>query len=174
MRSLWSVILCASLAISSSSVIAQSGIESAEASFKYIASTLQTFRTTGRLVNNPGIDGADLEAYIELLDFYYEQFSSGFNRDSAMCRFYQDPENARMTIEERAELSFSFLRDLDDRVSLYISVDEEFQEMLEREFGSMLLRNVGERMLTAVSSQRLPSSNFDEAAVISFIDSMCV
>ena len=80
----------------------QSSIESAEASFRYVHSTLSTFRDTGRLVNNPGVDGSDLEAFIELLDFYYEQFSSGFNSDSAMCRFYRDPDNGRMTIEERA------------------------------------------------------------------------
>ena len=48
---------------------AQSTIAGAEASFSYIASTLQSFRHTGRLVNNPGIDGAELEAFIDLLDY---------------------------------------------------------------------------------------------------------
>ena len=38
---------------------AQSTIAGADASFSYIASTLQLFRNTGRLVNNPGIDGAE-------------------------------------------------------------------------------------------------------------------
>ena len=46
-------------------------IRSAEASFRYIASTLRRFRDSGRLVNNPGIDGADLEEFFSLLrDFY--------------------------------------------------------------------------------------------------------
>ncbi len=154
--------------------IGQSSLESAESSFRYIANTLQTFRTTGRLVNNPGIDGADLEAYIELLDTFYEEFSRGFTGNSAMCQFYFDPENGRMTIEEKAELSFSFLRSLEDRIALYISIDHEFQDMVEQEFGSFLLRNINDAKATAVSNQRLPSTEFDEADVISFIDTMCI
>ncbi len=162
------------IAIHSSWAIGQTRIESAETSFKFIANTLQIFRTTGRLVNNPGIDGADLEAYIELLDRFYEEFTQGFNGNSAMCRFYLDPENLRMTIEEKAELSFSFLRSLENRIARYITIDREFQDMVEREFGSFLLRNINDAKATAASYQRLPSTDFDEAAVISFIDTMCV
>ena len=149
-------------------------IESAENSFKYIANSLQIFHTTGRLVNNPGIDGADLEAYIELLETYYEEFSRGFGSDSTLCQFYLDPENGRMTIEEKAELSFSFLRSLEQRIERYIAIDAEFQDMVIEEFGSFLLRNINEAKVTAVSNQRLPSTEFDEAAVISFIDTMCI
>ncbi|NKB34056.1 MAG: hypothetical protein GKR91_13255 [Pseudomonadales bacterium] len=153
---------------------AQSTIESSEASFRYIASTLQTFRNTGRLVNNPGVDGADLEAYIEVLDYHYAQFSSGFNPESAMCQFYRDPENGRMTIEERAEISFSLLRDLEDRIARYLAIDEEFQNEIADEFGTFLLDNINELKMESVANQRLPSSQFDEAAVISFIDSVCI
>ena len=149
-------------------------IESAEASFRYVHSTLSTFRDTGRLVNNPGVDGSDLEAFIELLDFYYEQFSSGFNSDSAMCRFYRDPDNGRMTIEERAEISFSLLRELPDRIERYITVDEDFQNELADEFGTFLLDNINQIKIASLSNQQLPSSEFDEAAVISFIDSACI
>ncbi|MBS24961.1 MAG: hypothetical protein CMQ28_04900 [Gammaproteobacteria bacterium] len=137
-------------------------------------STLRTFRETGRLVNNPGVDGSDLEAFIELLDFYYDQFSSGFNSDSAMCRFYRDPDNGRMTIEERAEISFSLLRELPDRIERYITVDEDFQNELADEFGTFLLDNINQIKIASLSNQQLPSSEFDEAAVISFIDSACI
>ena len=85
-----------------------------------------------------------------------------------------DPENGRMTIEDREGLSFSFLRDLDDRVELYLSVDEEFQNQVVDEFGSFLLDNINEDKLVSINSQRLPSSDFDEAAIISFIDSVCI
>jgi len=139
-----------------------------------VHSTLSTFRDTGRLVNNPGVDGSDLEAFIELLDFYYEQFSSGFNSDSAMCRFYRDPDNGRMTIEERAEISFSLLRELPDRIERYITVDEDFQNELADEFGTFLLDNINQIKIDLLSNQQLPSSEFDEAAVISFIDSACI
>ena len=152
----------------------QSSIESAEASFRYVHSTLSTFRDTGRLVNNPGVDGSDLEAFIELLDFYYEQFSSGFNSDSAMCRFYRDPDNGRMTIEERAEISFSLLWELPDRIERYITVDEDFQNELADEFGTFLLDNINQIKIDSLSNQQLPLSEFDEAAVISFIDSACI
>lgn len=169
-------IFCASIALLlfTTGLSAQSTIESAEQSFRYITSTLQTFRNTGRLVNNPGIDGADLEAFIDLLDFYQQQFSSGFNRDSAMCQFYLDPENGRMTIEERAEISFSLLRDLDDRIARYVSVDEEFQNEIADEFGTFLLDNINEQKTESVANQQLPASQFDEAAMISFIDSACI
>tara|TARA_B100000029_G_scaffold249710_1_gene246645 strand:- start:249 stop:668 length:420 start_codon:yes stop_codon:yes gene_type:complete len=139
-----------------------------------VHSTLRTFRETGRLVNNPGVDGSDLEAFIELLDFYYDQFSSGFNSDSAMCRFYRDPDNGRMTIEERAEISFSLLRELPDRIERYITVDEDFQNELADEFGTFLLDNINQIKIASLSNQQLPSSEFDEAAVISFIDSACI
>ncbi|MDD9890606.1 MAG: hypothetical protein OXU66_13450 [Gammaproteobacteria bacterium] len=153
---------------------AQSSLESAEQSFRYINTTLQTFRNTGRLVNNPGIDGSDLEAFMDLLEFYFKQFSSGFNANSPMCRFYRDPENGRMTIEERAEFSFSLLRDLDERIQRYIAIDEDFQNEVADEFGTFLLDNINEIKTESVSNQQLPSSEFDEAGVISFIDSVCV
>lgn len=174
LRNLAKFLVSLLIAIHSSWAIGQSNLESAETSFKYIANTLQTFRTTGRLVNNPGIDGADLEAYIALLDTFYEEFSRGFTGNSAMCQFYFDPENGIMTIEEKAELSFSFLRSLEDRIKRYIAIDHEFQAMVEQEFGSYLMRNINDAKVTAVSNQRLPSTEFDEAAVISFIDTMCI
>ena len=159
--------------LNSEPTISDEELKSADASFRYINSTLQTFSATGRLVNNPGIDGADLEAYLEYLQFFYDEFGSGFNRNSAMCRFYMDPENSRMTLEEKAELSFSFLRSLEDRVARYIVTDREFQITIEDQFGSILLRNINEAKIEAVSNQRLPSTSFDEAAVINFIDSVC-
>ncbi len=166
--------VCLLLVWSAPMVKAQSSIESAEQSFRYINNTLQTFRNTGRLTNNPGVDGSDLEAFMGLLEFYYEEFSSEFNSNSSMCQFYRDPENGRMTIEERAEISFGLLRDLDERIQRYIATDEEFQNEVADEFGTFLLDNINEIKTESVSNQQLPSSQFDEAAVISFIDSVCV
>ncbi|MDA1371334.1 MAG: hypothetical protein O2971_11320 [Proteobacteria bacterium] len=181
MRRTWltSAIVVMVVTNSGGGVAAQSSLtppllESAEASFRYITSTLQTFRTTGRLVNNPGIDGADLEAFIEVLETYYGEFSRGFNSDSAMCRFYRDPENGRMTIEEKAELSFSFLAGLEYRRDRYIAVDAEFQQTIVTEFGSILLSNINERKVASTSNQQLPAAEFDEAATINFIDSVCM
>ena len=148
-------------------------ISSAEASFRYIASTLRRFRDSGRLVNNPGIDGADFEEFFSLLGDFYTQFSRDFGAGSAMCQFYTDPENGRMTIEERAELGFSFLLDIDDRIARYILVDRDFQEALEREFGSIVLANINAAKGAAISNQRLPTSQFDEAAKINFADTAC-
>lgn len=154
-------------------LIAADSIEDSQASFDYISSTLQTFRSSGRLVNNPGIDGSDLEYFIILLDEAQLSFSRQFNSESAMCSFYRDPENSRMTIQDRAELSFSFLRDLADRITLYISVNAEFKESVEDQFGRIVLDNINIIKLNSVSNQRLPSSAFDEAATINFLDSMC-
>ena len=91
-----------------------------------------------------------------------------------MCQFYMDPENGRIEIEEKARLSFSFLPELEDRVNYYLVVDREFQENLETEFGSLLQANVNQQKLSSRSNQRLPSSEFDEAAVINFLDSACI
>ena len=153
---------------------AQVDITDAEQTYSYIASTLNTFRTTGRLVNNPGIDGSDLEAFLDLLDDYFGQFSSEFNSESRVCEFYRDPENNKMTIEEKADISFSFLRDLEERIEHYIAVNEDFLEQLAEEFGTFLLDNINEIKENSSSYQRLPSSSFDEAAVISFLDSNCI
>jgi len=152
---------------------AAEGIEDAQASFTYISSTLETFRGSGRLVNNPGIDGSDLEFFIALLEESHLSFSKEFNSESAMCLFYRDPENGRMTIEERAQLSLSFLRDLADRITLYISANVEFKDDVDDQFGRIVLDDINVIKLDAVSNQRLPSSAFDEAATINFLDSMC-
>lgn len=156
-----------------SETIDEAAIESARQSFSYIASTLNTFHGTGRLVNNPGIDGADLEAFIDLLGAYREDFSAGFSLDSAMCQFYLDPENGRMTLEEKAEIAFSFLASLNSRLGRFVNVDVDFQQRLESEFGSLILDKIQQQKLTSVSNQQLPTSGFDEAAVIAFIDSAC-
>ncbi|MFT4888824.1 MAG: hypothetical protein ACI8V0_003063 [Pseudohongiellaceae bacterium] len=151
----------------------QAAIESARHSFAYITSTLNAFNSTGRLVNNPGIDGADLEAFIDVLNVYREQFSSSFNLDSAMCQFYLDSANARMSLEEKAEIAFSFLADLTNRLDRFDGIDADFQKTLESEFGSLILEQIKRQKLTVVSNQQLPTSDFGEAAVITFIDSAC-
>ena len=156
--------------------IAVTGAEAsrdAEASFNYISSTLQSFRGSGRLTNNPGIDGADLEHFIALLDEAYQRFSRDFNSESAMCRFYRDPENARMTIEERAELSMLYMRNPEAQAELFVAANEEFQRSVEEQFGRIVLENINRVKLDSRSNQRLPSSNFDEAATINFLDAMC-
>jgi hypothetical protein len=53
-------------------------------------------------------------------------------------------------------------------------VDAEFQDTIEYEFGRILLNNINQQKLSSSSNQRLPTLEFDEAAVISFIDSVCV
>lgn len=168
-----SMLLCSFSIQSSLAADSTASLASAEASFRYIASTLRSFRDSGRLVNNPGIDGADLEEFFRFLSDFYAQFSRDFGADSAMCQFYTDPENSRMTIEERAEIGFSFLWDTDDRVARYLAVDGDFQETMEREFGSILLANINTIKQEAISNQRLPTSNFDEAAKINFADTAC-
>ena len=161
------------LTILSPPLIAAEATDDAQASFNYISSTLQTFRESGRLVNNPGIDGSDLEHFIALLEDAYEGFSKDFNSDSAMCSFYRDPENGRMTIEERAELSFLYLRSIDARIELFDRANREFEEAVIDQFGRIVLENISSIKQDSLSNQRLPSSSFDEAATISFLDAMC-
>ncbi len=152
---------------------AQSAVNDAEQSFNYISSTLNAFQASGRLVNNPGIDGSDLEAYLDLLRYYYDEFSRDFNRDSPMCDFYRDPDNSRMTIEKKAEISFNILSDLDKRVDHYIVTNDSFQNQLADEFGTFLLDNVVELKAQSTTSHGLPASVVDEAGMISFVDSAC-
>lgn len=161
------------LSLSAAHGVEENDLSSAQASFKYLSTTLRVFNDTGRLVNNPGIDGSDLEEFVKLLRNFYEEFQSGFGPRSAMCDFYLDPENGRMTIEERAEIAFSLLRDLPARRDRYLALDEEFQEQLEVEFGSILLRNITDLKMDSISNQRLPASEFDEAAKINFADTAC-
>lgn len=161
------------LSSSANSQSVPAAIESAQRSFNYIISTLNTFHSTGRLVNNPGIDGADLEAFIDVLDAYREEFSVGFNLDGAMCQFYLNPENGRMTLEKKAEIAFSFLANLKNRLDRYVGVDRDFQQTLKNEFGGLILDQIQRQRIKAISNQQLPTSSFGEAAVIGFIDSAC-
>ena len=164
------VLLVGSISISN----AQTEIIDAEQTYSYISSTLYTFKTTGRLVDNPGVDGSDLESFLELLEFYSDEFSDEFNSDSSICEFYLNPENSRMTIEERAQVSFSFLRSLDERVEHYLFVNGNFQEELAEEFGTFLLDNINQAKKQLASHLRLPSASFDEAAAVNFLDSTCL
>tara|TARA_B100000945_G_C20330372_1_gene572089 strand:+ start:389 stop:916 length:528 start_codon:yes stop_codon:yes gene_type:complete len=164
------VLLVGSISISN----AQTEIIDAEQTYSYISSTLYTFKTTGRLVNNPGVDGSDLESFLELLEFYSDEFSDEFNSESPMCEFYLNPENSRMTIEERAQVSFSFLRSLDERVEHYLFVNGNFQEELAEKFGTFLLDNINQAKKQSASHLRLPSASFDEAAAVNFLDSTCL
>ena len=154
--------------------LAQEATNSAESTFKYLANTLQVYRTTGRIAVNLGLDGADYEHFLEIIETAYQTFSKDFSSESAMCKFYLDPENFRMTIEERAELSFSFLGDLELKAEQYAQIDEDFLNLIEREFGTILQEDLIAAKQQAVSNQRLPSSGFDEAAVINFADTACI
>jgi len=154
-------------------LVAAEDAADAGASFNYIASTLQTFHGSGRLVNNPGIDGADLEYFVALLEEAYQGFSRDFNSESAMCRFYRDPENGRMTIKDRAQLSYRFLRDPIDRLEKINSANVYFKEAVEDQFGRIVLDNINVAKQNSVSYQQLPPSDFDEAAMINFLDAMC-
>lgn len=149
-------------------------IDSVEQTYLYIKSTLDTFHGTGRLVNNPGIDGADLEVFVALLAEFEIAFSKEFLPDSAMCTFYMDAQNSRMTIEERAEIAFTFLSQLENRKARYAEAAEDFDETIEYEFGRLVLEQIDALKPLASSHQRLPSSQFDEAAIISFLDSACI
>ena len=173
MRNKFKLITLTLLLVYSNSGLAQVGVSDAEQTFAYISSTLNTFKTTGRLVNNPGIDGSDLESFIDLLEYYFAEFSDDFNAESAMCGYYLNPENSRMAIEEKAQVSFSFLKSLEARIKKFLAVNEDFQEELAEDFGTFLLDNVNELKPQSVSQLRLPSSLFDEAAAINFLDSSC-
>ena len=161
------------LLVYSNSGLAQVGVSDAEQTFAYISSTLNTFKTTGRLVNNPGIDGSDLESFIDLLEYYFAEFSDDFNAESEMCGYYLNPENSRMAVEEKAQISFSFLNSLEARIEKFLAVNEDFQEELAEDFGTFLLDNVNKLKPQSVSQLRLPSSLFEEAAAINFLDSYC-
>jgi len=149
-------------------------ITSAEQSFQYIASVLQEFRSTGRVAPELGLDGANYQPFIDALQTAYVNFTNGFAGDSPMCQFYLDPENSRMTIEERAELAFSFLGDLQSRIQRYVRTDEIFQNTVRREFGGAALIKINQLKQNAVNNQRLPTTSFDEAARINFADAMCI
>ena len=153
---------------------AQTAIIDAEQTYLYISSTLHTFNTTGRLVDNPGVDGSDLESFLALLEFYSEQFSGEFNSKSSMCEFYSNPKNSLMNIEEKAQVSYSFLRSLEERIEDYLSVNDDFQEELALQFGTFLLDNINQAKKQSASHLRLPSKSFDEAAVVNFLESACL
>lgn len=144
----------------------------AESSFHFIVTALQV-RDEDSLPSGLDIDAADRARFVALLEAAYQDFSRDFNSESAMCRFYRDPENARMTIEERADLSRLYLRELDARLERIVAANVAFREALMQQFGGDVLVNIDAAKQGAVSNQRLPTSRFDEAALISFLDAMC-
>ncbi len=148
-------------------------IREVQDSFSYVKSTLDMFNSTGRLVKNPGIDGADLEAFVAVLAEFDQAYRKEFSLNSPMCRFYLDPNNARLTIEERADIAFSTLSSLDRRIAAFKEISTRFVAQIELDFGTLVMDNIRDFARTSTSYLQLPTSNFDEAAVISFIDSAC-
>jgi len=59
-------------------ILAASAVADVEARFSYISNALQTFRATGRLLNNPGIDDSDLKRFVVQHDESYLIVSRDF------------------------------------------------------------------------------------------------
>ncbi len=148
--------------------------ESAEQSVHYVAATLRAYRNSGRFADNPGIDEADMGRFIELPEDIQVRFPRNIGPDSPMCNFYRDPENARMTIEERAGIAHGFLPSLENRLRRYVEIDAAFRDALVDNFGSRALERINRIRSESVSSAMLPIREYDEAARIAFADSMCM
>ena len=90
-----------------------------------------------------------------------------------MCQFYRDPENAGMAQRQRAERSFSLLKNLDDRITHYNNVEQEFHAAVEQEFGGRLWLNIVKLKQSAQSKQSLPTVFIDAKARFNFVDASC-
>ena len=154
-------------------VSAQPGAGSADATFKFIASQLQSFERTGQIDASLGLDGSEYEDWLELLRTTYAQFKRGFTADSALCRTYLDPENGRMEIEERAQLAISLLPTLEQRLRYYQDQDALFQEAVQTSFGGGLLSRIDAQKGAASNYEYLPSWNLNVEEAIHFADTAC-
>ena len=111
---------------------------------------------------------------MDLLEEFHGRFLRDIGPDSPMCSFYRDPENGRMTIEDRAEIAYSFLPQLENRLRRYVEIDAAFQDEVANSFGTRVLDRINQIRAESVSNQMLPTWEFDEAARIAFADSMCI
>ena len=111
--------------------------------------------------------------FIELLEDIQVRFPRSIGPDSPMCNFYRNPENARMTIEERAGIAYGFLPSLENRLRRYVEIDAAFRNALVDNFGSRALERINRIRSEYVSSAMLPIRKYDEAVRIAF-DSMCM
>lgn len=151
----------------------EEAIASAEASFKFIASSLQHFQRSGQIDSVLGLDGSEYEDFLALMRSSYGEFKQGFERGSALCRFYLDPENGRIEIEERANMGMQYLPALSARLQRYREVDARFQEMLVNSFGGGLLNRIQNLKYQATSYEYLPSWDLNAAEAIQFADTAC-
>jgi len=149
------------------------GVIGAEQSFKFIASTLQSYRRSSRIEQGLAIPETEVRNFIELLERHYVEFTLGFSPESSFCNFYHHPDNAIMEIEERAGLAFQFLPALHSRLERYLDLDRRFQQQLREGFGEAVLENVQRLKPDAVSFEYLPTTDMDGSETVNFADTAC-
>ncbi|MCB1670535.1 MAG: hypothetical protein R3F41_04445 [Gammaproteobacteria bacterium] len=145
----------------------------AQQTFKFIARTLRDYDRNGEIDQSLDIEPGARDTFIELLRHYYADFTEAFSPDSNFCRFYQNPRNAIMEIEERAALAFQYLRQPADRVQRYADLASQFGEQVRAELGDTVAAAI-ERLKTDASSfEYLPGFEMYSAERVNFADTAC-
>ncbi len=170
---LLSMLLASAGASGQSDPDSRSESQSAEASYAYLQQTLQSYRQTGRLANNPGIDGAELEVFIDLLDQHHRRFAKDFHVDSAMCTSYRNSEDGEQSDVERARASLALLPTPGELVTHFLASDRDFQNELEYEFGRIVLENINRAKYALSNELALPIEAMDDASLAAFVAVAC-
>jgi hypothetical protein len=151
----------------------QEQVVSAEQSFKFIASTLQSYSRDGRIQSEIGIVQDRLKDFIDLLKLHYREFTEGFSPASNFCNFYRDPDNGLIEIEERAVLAFQYLPTLPRRQERFLNVDQKFRQQVEASFGAAVLATIEQMKPQARHFEYLPLGEMYGEDMINFADTAC-
>jgi hypothetical protein len=169
------LVLFLAMIVGQTQSIAQSEPEIAdvESTFKFVANVLGTFQRTGRLLDAIGIDGAEYQHFIQLLERSYGEFTRDFSTESRFCQFYLDPENGIMEIEERAVLGYQYLPDLSVRLEYFQQLHSRFEQDVQESYGGQVLDRIRVIKSDITSFEYLPTQELEGAQAINFADTAC-
>lgn len=153
--------------------VAEEAADGIEASYKFIAGSLQQYRRDGRLPVDFGLSQEQQVRLVSLMQVAYAGFRRGLEVDGRFCRFYLDPQNGRIELEERALLAMNYLPSVTARMEHYRATELGFQQQVREIFGAGLLEVIESRKHEVGSYEYLPVLELDGAESVHLADTFC-
>ncbi|MFM1895449.1 MAG: hypothetical protein RLZZ385_523 [Pseudomonadota bacterium] len=171
MKQVCAALLVAGMILPVPSAVAQTELD--DATFRFVAASLQAVRREGQFPAALQLMDGQAVLLLDLLDQSYHRYKQGVEPDSPFCRFYMDPENGRMEIEERAAKAFLYLPPLASRLERYHQATLEFEDKVRRGLGDSVWTHIAAARLQAASFEYLPSWELAAEEKIHFADTVC-
>lgn len=152
---------------------AQDAATVAETTFKWVAATLRSLDREGALPATLALPDGRQDVFIALLREAYAGYTRGIAPNDPFCRYFLDPENGRVELEDRATRGFGLLPPLADRLRHFAEVTEALRTGVIAQVGGETWTAIEAQRRSAVSFEYLPVWALDAAERVHFADTAC-